>query len=364
MAISKKLKAFYMGFWEKPELWTANAINFLQEWKALGKYCDKKYKLTRGQKEEIRKFWKPYTRVSTKWCRYYSAKNGKFDPRYIPNTLAYARIDQHFNDRRLGYGFNDKNYYATIFHGIPQPVALVRKIGGLLFDGAYRQLTVQEAMGIMGKEEEVIIKPSQESGSGRGIWFCKPAQEQEKVAEFLNDKKEANYIIQRIVKQHADLEAVHANSLNTLRICTVMLDDGVHILSSVLRMGVNKSRIDNVTAGGISARIMSDGRLDKYAYTYFTGERFDKHPQGLVFEGHPIPCFEKVLETVKTAAQRIGNFRLVSWDMAVDENGDVLLIEANMRKGGINLHQFDNGPLFGDLTERVLDEVYHKKSKR
>jgi len=361
MAISKKLKAFYMGFWEKPELWTANGINFLQEWKALRKYSDKRYKLTAEQKKQIRAFWKPYARISTKWCRYYSAKNGLFDPRYIPNTLAYEKIDQHFNDRRLGYGFNDKNYYTTIFCGIPQPVALVRKIGGLLFDGEYRQLTAEEATAILCKQDEVIIKPSQESGSGRGIWFCKPGAEREKLIEFLENKQEANYIIQKIVKQHPDLEAVHAGSLNTLRICTVMLEDGVHILSSVLRMGVNESRIDNVTAGGISARIMPDGKLDRYAYTYFSGERFDRHPQGLVFEGYPVPSFEKVIATVKLAAQRIGNFRLVSWDMAVDENGDVLLIEANMRKGGINLHQFDNGPLFGDLTERILDEVYGRK---
>lgn len=361
MAISKKLKAFYMGFWEKPELWTANIINYLQEWKALHKYMDKSHKLTKEQKKQIREFWKPYTRVSTKWCQYYSAKNGKFDPRYIPNTLAYAKLDQYFNDRRLGYGFNDKNYYGTTFCGIKQPVTLVRKIGGLLFDGGYRQINAEEAVRVLNRQTEVIIKPSQESGSGRGIWFCRPDREQDKLQEFLKNKKERNYIIQEIVRQHASLEAVHAGSLNTLRICTVMLDDGVHILSSVLRMGVNESRIDNVTAGGISVRIMPDGTLDKYAYTYFSGERFDKHPQGLVFEGHPVPCFDKVIETVKLAAQRIGNFRLVSWDMAVDENGEVLLIEANMRKGGINLHQFDNGPLFGDLTERVLDEVFVKK---
>lgn len=361
MAISKKLKAFYMNFWETPELWMTNGINFLQEWKCLYKNIDKRYKLTKEQKKQIREFWKPYCRISTKWCRYYSAKNGLFDPRYIPNTLAYAKIDQHFNSRRLGYGFNDKNYYSTIFFGIGQPATLVRKIGGMLFDGEYRQLTSQEAMQIINGQKEVIIKPSQESGSGRGIWFCRPDQEQDKLVKFLGDKCEDNYIIQEIVKQHPDLEAVHAGSLNTLRICTVMLNDGVHILSSVLRMGVNESRIDNVTAGGISARIMPDGKLDKYAYTYFSGERFEQHPQGLVFEGYPVPCFEKVLETVKLAAQRIGNFRLVSWDMAVDENGEVLLIEANMRNGGINLHQFDNGPLFGDLTERVLDEVFARK---
>lgn len=361
MAISKKLKAFYMGFWEKPELWTANFITFLQEWRDLYKYRDKKYKLTAAQKKEIRKFWKPYGPVSTKWCAYYSAKNGKFDPRYIPNTLAYAKIDQHFNDRKLGYGFNDKNYYSKVFYGIPQPETVVRKIGGLLFNGEYCLMSVQEALEIITQEKEVIIKPSQESGSGRGIWFCRPEQEREKLQEFLSDRKESNYIIQKIVKQHPALEAVHPGSLNTVRICTLMLEDNVHILSAVLRMGVNESRIDNVTAGGISARIMPDGTLDKYAYTYFTGEKFEKHPQGLVFEGYQVPSFEKVLETVKQAAQSIGNFRLVSWDMAVDENGEALIVEANMRKGGINLLQFDVGPLFGDLTERVLDEVYGRK---
>ena len=50
--------------------------------------------------------------------------------------------------------------------------------------------------------------------------------------------------------------------------------------------------------------------------------------------------------------------------MAIDENGDPLLIEANMRKGGISLHQFSNGPLFGDLTDRVLDEVFAKKKNK
>ena len=275
--------------------------------------------------------------------------------------MAYSKIDQHFNARKLGYGFNDKNYYSRVFHGIPQPETVARKIGGLIFDEEYRQMTVQEALQAISQEKEVIIKPSQESGSGRGIWFCKPGAEQERLLAFLEDKNESNYIVQKIVKQHPALEAVHAGSLNTVRVCTLMLDDGVHVLSAVLRMGVNDSRIDNVTAGGISARIMPGGTLDKYAYTYFSGEKFTRHPQGLVFEGHKVPSFEKVIETVKKAAQCIGNFRLVSWDVAVDENGEVLIVEANMRNGGINLLQFDDGPLFGDLTERVLDEVYSKK---
>ena len=331
MAVSKRAKELYMNFFDGMETFAANRISDFQEKRYLQRYLDKNAKLTPEQEAQIREFWAPYCKISPKWALYYSSKNGKFDPRYIPNTLYYTKIDQHFNARKLGYGFNDKNYYSRIFPTVKQPVTVVRN------------------------------KPSQESGSGRGIQFLRKEQETE-VRGFLQDNSERDYIVQAVVKQHPALESVHAGSLNTIRICTLLLEDGVHVLSVVLRMGVNKSRIDNVTAGGISAAIKTDGTLDKYAYTYYTGERFAKHPQGLVFDGYKTPEYYKVIDTVKILAQTIGSFRLVSWDMAIDVDGDVILIEANMRKGGINLHQFDNGPLFGDLTNRVLDEVFGKSN--
>lgn len=361
MAVSKKAKGLYMGFFDGIETFAANTISNIQEERYLKRYLDKRAKLTPDQIRQIKEFWAPYCKVSPKWVLYYSSKNGKFDPRYIPNTLYYTIIDQHFNARKLGYGFNDKNYYCKIFSNVKQPRTIVRNIGGLLFDEQYKQISATYAVKKIIAESEVIVKPSQESGSGRGIQFLK----NEQISDIKNliRSSEKDYIVQALVKQHPALEHVHQGSLNTIRVCTLMLDDGVHVLSAVLRMGVNKSRIDNVTAGGISAAIKFDGKLDKYAYTYYTGERFDKHPQGLVFEGYEIPSYHKLIDTVKLLAQTIGNFRLVSWDMAIDEDGDVLLIEANMRKGGINLHQFDNGPLFGDLTKRVLDEVFGKNNK-
>ncbi len=359
MAVSKKAKELYSGFFDGIETFTANRITEIQEYSYLKRYIDKNAKLTADQEKQIKEFWAPYCKISPKWALYYSSKNGNFDPRYIPNTLYYNKIDQFFNARKLGYGFNDKNYYSRIFSTVKQPVTVVRNIGGLLFDEEYKQISVEEAVKKLLEEPEVIIKPSQESGSGRGIQFFRNEQISE-IKGHLQKKSEKNYIIQAIVKQHPALEKAHPGSLNTIRVCTLLLEDGTHILSAVLRMGVDKSRIDNVTAGGISVAIKSNGTLDRYAYTYYTGERFECHPQGLVFEGYRIPEYKKVIETVKTASQIIGNFRLVSWDLSIDDKGDVILIEANMRKGGINLHQFDNGPLFGDLTTRVLDEVFGK----
>lgn len=359
MAVNKNLKKLYFGFFEKPEIFSANTISVLQEIKLRNKNIKKSSKLTKAQKKEIREFWKPYKRISYKWAQYYSAMNGKFDPRYIPNDLYYTKIDQYFNSRKLGYGFNDKNYYSKIFAGIKQPKSVVRKINGLLFDAEYRQLTVKSARDLILAESEVICKPSQETGSGRGISFFKGSSDIEKINEFLTDPSYDDYVVQAVINQHPDLTRIHPNSVNTLRICSILLEDGVHILSSCLRMGTGDSRVDNVTAGGISSGIDENGILDKYAYTYFTGERSEQHPSsGTVYDGYKIPSYEKAVELVRKAHPLIGHFRLVSWDIAIDSDGDAMLIEANMRKGGINLHQFDNGPLFGDLTKKVLDEVF------
>ncbi len=79
-----------------------------------------------------------------------------------------------------------------------------------------------------------------------------------------------------------------------------------------------------------------------------------------MFDGFKVPSYDKAVSLVKKVHPLIPHFRLVSWDIAIDNEGEPVLIEANMRKGGINLNQFNNGPLFGDLTERVLDEVFEK----
>ena len=365
MAVSKHLKNVYFSFFEKPEIFAANMISKIQEWRNLQKNICKQHKLTKQQKDEIKSFWAPYCRISHKWAQYYSAKNGHFDSRYIPNDLYYSKIDQHFNDRKLGYGFNDKNYYSKIFAGIKQPETVVRKINGLVFDEDYKQISTEEAKTKLLSCQEVICKPSQESGSGRGITFFNN-KEEEKIIAFLTDSSYDDYVVQKLVKQHKELDRVHKGSVNCIRICSVLLEDGVHVLSSILRMGFGSSKVDNATAkdnksfDGMSCGIDENGCLKKYAYGYYTGNRCEQHPDGLIFEGFKIPSYDKAIELVKKAHPIIGHFRLVSWDLAIDENGEPVLIEANMRKGSINFHQFNNGPIFGDLTERILTEVFKK----
>ena len=59
----------------------------------------------------------------------------------------------------------------------------------------------------------------------------------------------------------------------------------------------------------------------------------------------------------------IPHFRLVSWDIAIDESGEPILIEMNSAYGGPELHQFSNGPIFGEDTEEILEEVFGNNKK-
>jgi D-alanine-D-alanine ligase-like ATP-grasp enzyme len=51
----------------------------------------------------------------------------------------------------------------------------------------------------------------------------------------------------------------------------------------------------------------------------------------------------------------MAHFKLIGWDMAVDENNEPVFIEYNTFPGA---NQLTNGPAFGDLTEKVLEEYF------
>ena len=64
---------------------------------------------------------------------------------------------------------------------------------------------------------------------------------------------------------------------------------------------------------------------------------------------------------IKNIATKVPHFRLVSWDIAIDSVGQPVFIEMNPAYGELDFHQLNNGPIFGEDTEEVLEEVFGKK---
>ena len=168
-----------------------------------------------------------------------------------------------------------------------------------------------------------------------------------------------DFIVQEPIKQSKDLSIVHPQSVNTIRTMSYFDGKEVRILSSILRMGVKDSKVDNESSGGVSCGITSEGVLKRYT-RLANGKTFDGHPDGFKTEGHKINNYSKILDTIKESHKLIPYFKLISWDFSIDDDGNPLMIEYNTSWCGINFHQFNNGPLFGDMTDEILKEITKK----
>jgi len=89
------------------------------------------------------------------------------------------------------------------------------------------------------------------------------------------------------------------------------------------------------------------------------GEEVTFLPNGYTFKEKKLPGYKKAVELVKKAHLKLGHFRLVSWDIAIGADETPVFIEYNLFFQGISLHQMNNGPLFGDKTEKVLEFVFN-----
>jgi hypothetical protein len=321
--------------------------------------------LDQSFKLEIKYYWEKYNiKINTDWHKWYSSRNGLVDVGYIPEDLFYTIIEPYYNNIELYKAYSDKAIHNVWFPNVKKPVTLAKNINGLFYDDNLNLISYNEVIKRCLERDKIIIKPTIESGGSRNICFLNNKEDydmektvSDKVAEF-----KENYIIQEVIKQHKDLKNINPESVNTIRAMSILRNNEVAIISPRLRMGVNGSKVDNASVGGLSCGIKEDGKLCKYAYDSL-GRAFNVHPQGFVFENKQVPSYQKVIDIMKSEHKKFGHFKLISWDFAIDSDGEPLLIEINLRFQGINGGQLCNGPLFGDLTDDILEEVFAKKDK-
>ena len=309
--------------------------------------------LTKEQEKQIREFFAPYGKVDLGAHNFYTEKTGQFHVNYMPDDFYYSRIDAYFNDWRECSYIDNKCFYRRIFRGIQQPQDIATRTGGLWYDSNYQLISRDALEDLLASEPEIVTKVARSCGGGRGVRFL-PGKD----FSTIEDKFDDDIVIQRPLKQHAGLAAINPNSVNTIRIVSLLSQEGVKIYSAILRIGIGGARVDNASAGGITCGITADGKLKKYAYTV-KGQRFEQHPTtGILFENTPIPGFDLCMAAVPQLHVQIPRFHLVSWDFAVDEAGQPILIEPNMHYGEVDFHQLNNGPIFGDDTEKILKMVF------
>lgn len=316
--------------------------------------------LSKEQKKQIRDYWRPYTKhICYKWHTFFYSLTGNFDVRYVPEDLMMTDIEGYLNDWQSAHGIDNKNNYPFYFPEVRHPEAVLHRMNGTWHRGDYTLADFDQIVADCLKHDHLIFKYALESGRGGGISFWEAKEGKNALLKCLNDLPQ-DAVGQVFIGQHPKLAQFNPTSVNSIRIVTLAFENETHVLAAELRMGQNGSVVDNVSAGGICAAIAPDGTLKPIGYDRHA-KATSKHPCGITFEGFCVPGWDNVVNAAKTLHNKMGNFHIISWDFAVDENEQPVFIEMNLKYGGIKNHQLMNGPLFGDMTDRVLDEIYGKR---
>lgn len=312
-------------------------------------------------KESIRPYWAQFgVKAKKHWFKNLYKLTGSLDPRYIPHPLFFGKIVPHFDNPLYVRQLADKNLHGLLFPTLKRPETVFRHIEGSYTLDDFTPITREEAFARLKQEGSYVIKPTRDSGQGTDVRFFHAMENDADIETLLKPYQSIDFIVQHAVVQYAMLSNFNESSLNTLRIVTLVYQDTPYILSSILRIGGAGSKVDNVSKGGYQCTIRPDGRLEKLAYTDRSGkaEMVEENDKGMRWEDYAIPNFEKICETAKDLALKLPHLKLIGWDFALDENGEIVLIEFNCQ---IGQNQATCGPTFGDITEGVLAEVFGKK---
>ena len=315
--------------------------------------------------DNIKKFWHTFHKNATKlfnldWYSVYNKHKKETDELlyYIPDDFYFCYFDTYFTNYHVSIELDNKNMYDLYFHDINRPTTLVRKMNGILLNYAYAPIDIDYAVNLCILNNDVIIKQAINSDGGKGIQFINDcALNKEELKRTLIELD--NFIIQKIIEQHQTLASFNPQSVNTIRIMTFYWKNKPIVLSSVFRMGANGATVDNASSGGVVCGINKDGTLNEIAFDskakiYYT------HPQGKRFKGTAIPSYQECIKIASELAVRFINYsKLISWDFSVAKDGTPVLIEANFTGGGVNIHQMCNGPIFSELLNDILTEIFN-----
>ena len=139
-----------------------------------------------------------------------------------------------------------------------------------------------------------------------------------------------NYLLEQCIVACDELASFHPASLNTIRVVTISDGDRCEIFGALLRMGAHGSVIDNTHAGGVYAPInVETGTIDIPAIDAYNNH-YEVHPDtSLPIKGFHIPYWEQIVATCKAASQTLPNTHFVGWDLCVNHDGQVEIIEGN-----------------------------------
>ena len=277
------------------------------------------------------------------WLNVYAALSGQFKEGWIPENY-YAAIVIPYIQGLYGNISNAKPLSKTLLKTSCLP-DLAYFVNGLFFTSAWEVLVPDAVENYVFNNNKKIVYKQDNSNKGLGVYiFSKDMFDMDTI------RKMGNGVFQRYIKQHRFFEEIMPGAVATLRITSVIEDNGkASCRGAYLRIGRKE---DTHVRSGSAIKIPVDlksGTLSEKGYMV-NWQTTSCHPDtGILFEGKIIPKFDDCIAYVEKTHQQIPFCRLVGWDIIVNDNEEVEQIEWNGSFNDIIFSEATQGPCFSNM---------------
>ncbi|MFC5652395.1 sugar-transfer associated ATP-grasp domain-containing protein [Paenibacillus solisilvae] len=328
--------------------------------------------LTSDLQQRTQGYWERYygAKINLSWHAAYAAVTGYDDERYIPEDLFFMEIEPALNRKELYRAYVDKSNFNQILTGFASPALLFKMINGAYLDSSGVTIDQRKAEHLLLEHQaDFVIKPCiSEEGSPPAKWMTSTTgklmdegSSEQNFEQLIATFHSGDFIVQECVKQHKELARVYPVSINSLRLLTLRFKGGIYLLCAGVRFGSGGSKVSE-EAGILFCSVGVDGRLSESA-TDSCGRRYDHHPYtNYAFGQTRIPAYGSLVRHVESLHDQLHYFDLISWDFALSPSGSPVLLEIHLTRQEINSYQFNDGPLFGQWTEEILQLVKERKN--
>ncbi|MBM3434809.1 MAG: hypothetical protein FJY07_01170 [Bacteroidetes bacterium] len=291
---------------------------------------------------------------------YYSVLE-KSDKNFLPNPIYYNHIEPMLNNIKLLHAFKDKNFYDMFLKDVNTPLTILRKINEGFYDSDYKSIELSSSLlsSLTKNKKDLMLKPSIDSGGGLSIQLFKLDQ-----GQFFSEGKKItvemltsfpDFVLQEVITQHQFYQKFNPGSNNTIRVFTYrsVIDEEVHILHRLLRIGKKGAFTDHDNLGGIVIGINEQHQLNPYGLD-INGTKFFNFNAVDLSQKNEAPFLCQVEEIASSIARKVFYGRILAFDFSIDLNGEVILLEINGWRNGISQYQMNNGALFGQFTDEIM----------
>lgn len=202
------------------------------------------------------------------------------------------------------------------------------------------------------KSDSFIKKPVR-GASGRGVEVISINNYDSFKSAFSSLISGGPCLLEEILVNHHDLAKIYPKALSTMRIATILNDNGLNIFHPVIRFGQGGGVVDNAGSGGIVASVDLATGIVKTIGRDKIGNEYVLHPDSKeVIVGLNIPMWEEAIKFVNELSLVVPDNRYTGWDITLTNKGWAM-IEGNAR-GELFLQQFTDRVGRKEALDRVV----------